>query len=217
MTTADRLTYDTIQSADGNVFEDFYRIYADSMTLREQKTRAEIARMTARQDYHFILVKRHWIVIGFTIMFVPIQESFALLEYMAIDRAHRNTGAGADLFRHSLRVIRSNRSDIPVLLEVDSERETSGDRAVIRRRQMFYRRLGCVRIDGLSYLLPLPGTGAPPAMDLMLHLDEKSRVIHKAELEHWLTVLYQTVYGVSPQDTRIREMTRPLEDPVKLV
>ena len=51
---------------------------------------------------------------------------------------------------------------LPVLFEVDSDREASSDRAVRTRRIRFYRRLGCVKIAGLRYLMPLRGVGPVP-------------------------------------------------------
>ena len=45
----------------------------------------------------------------------------------------------------------------PMLLEVDAVAEgVRADDAAVRR-QRFYRRMGCRRIDGLGYILPLAG------------------------------------------------------------
>jgi len=217
MVIEDKVFCRQVTVTDGASLGELYRIYAESMSPREQKPRSEIAAMVTRSDYTCLLAYREGIVIGFSILFLPSQEPFALLEYMAIDEAYRDIGAGAELFRHSMDVVRSARGDITVLLEVDSDREPSTDRIMRRRRQFFYRRLGCVRIEGLRYQLPLPGDGKPPEMDLFAYKFDRSRAIQKSELVHWLRVVYQTVYRVSPDDPRILEMTKQIEDPVRLI
>lgn len=217
MTINSRTVYEQLLLDCGTIFEDFYRIYTESLPRREQKPKAQIAAMVTRPDYWVLLARRNGVVIGFSILFIPSRESFGLVEYMAIDRPYRDMGAGSELFRHSVHAVVSNRGDIPILLEVDSDREASADQVMRRRRQLFYRRLGCLRIDRLSYLLPLPGEGSPPEMDLFVYVLDKSRIIRKSELEHWLRVLYQEVYNVSPKDARILRMTKCVEDPVRLV
>ena len=217
MTIKDQVLYKQVQPLDGPSFEELFRIYVESMSLREQKPRSEIAAMAMRPDYKCLLAYKEGIVIGFSILFMPSQEPFALLEYMAIGEPYRNSGVGTELFRHSMDVVRSTRGDITVLLEVDSDREASTDLIMRQRRQLFYRKLGCVHVEGLWYLLPLPGQGKPPEMDLFAYLLDRSRVIHKSELEHWLRVVYQEVYRISPHDPRILEMTKYIEDPVRLI
>lgn len=217
MAPQDKDNYERLVSDEGAPFDVFYRIYAESMPIREQKPRSEVRAMVQRSDYRIVLAKRQSVVIGFSVLFIPPEESFCLLEYMAIDAAYRNAGAGAELFRRSVKNMVSERGDIPALLEVDSDREECADRVMRRKRQDFYRRLGCSCIDGLSYLLPLPGEGPPPQMDLMVYLSTRPRVIRRQELEHWLKVVYQRVYNCSTHDPRIALMMESVADPVKLV
>ena len=47
-----------------------------------------------------------------------------------------------------------------VLIEVDSVIAGKADFEQCVQRERFYRRLGCVKVQGVSYILPLPG--APP-------------------------------------------------------
>src|SRR5262249_42377785 len=154
---------------------------------REQKSRAWICKMVNRSDYMILLLKRINQVIGFSMLFLPDSEAFALLEYMAVDAAHRNQGLGAELFRRSMeRTPPREGRRVPVLLEVDSDREDSSDRHFRTRRQRFYRRLGCLGLDELHYILPLAGEGPPPEMDLMVYTAADVRQIPKADVERWL-------------------------------
>ena len=113
---------------------------------------------------------------GFSILFVPAAGGFALLEYMAVAPDQRNHGLGAELFRQTVeQAVTPDDRKLPVLLEVDSDREASSDRALRTRRERFYRRLGCLRIAGLRYLMPLGGEGAPPEMDLLVYRSGAAR------------------------------------------
>jgi len=211
-----RDTFEQLTSPDGPSFEEFYNIYADSIPLRERKTRGQISDMLNSPDYRNYCVKRGGAVIGFSSLFAPARESFCLLEYMAIGSAHRGSGVGKELFQHSVCSITSERGSIPVLLEVDSEREPSPDREVRLRRKRFYKSLGCFQIDGLAYLFPLPGWGTPPEMDLMVYVPIGFPPIRKATIEHWLKVVYQQVYGCGPDDPRIPRMMKSVADPLQL-
>lgn len=204
-----------ISSSDPS-FDRFYGIYSESMPVRERKPKAEITAMVGQPHYKILLLKRAGTAIGFSIIFAPVSEMFCLLEYMAIDVMYRSSGLGRTLFTRSILNVIDGRGFIPVLLEVDSEREPSGDMTVIKRRLDFYRRLGCLRIQGLSYVLPLPGEGPPPAMDLLVYFHSRTAVIRRSELERWLRVVYMSVYNCSPEDPRLAMMTSTLSDPVVL-
>jgi hypothetical protein len=104
----------------------------------------------------------------------------------------------------------------PILLEVDSDREPSPDQIQRRRRQNFYRRLGCRRIAGCNYILPLPGENAAPEMDLFVYLSAPAPTIGRAELERWLKLIYRDVYGCSADDPRIAIMLDSVPDPIDL-
>lgn len=104
-----------------------------------------------------------------------------------------------------------------MLLEVASDRDGAKDRSSLGRRQQFYRSHGCLRIDDLAYLLPLPGDGPPPAMDLLVHPPETNGLIRKADLRRWLASMFVGAYGCQPDDRRIAEMLAKVADPVVLV
>jgi ribosomal protein S18 acetylase RimI-like enzyme len=217
MTTNTQDAYESLTSPDDSSFEEFYGIYTESIVPSERKTREQIAGMVARHDYRVLLMKRNDRVVGFCILFVPSHESFCLLEYMAVHATHRNLGIGEKLFRHSIQAVASDRGGVPILIEVDSERELVPDQDIRRKRKRFYRRLGCSQIDGLAYLLPLPGQGPPPKMDLMIYLPGSLPPIQKSQSERWLRVIYQGVYNCAPDDPRIAQMMESVADPLKLV
>ena len=197
-------------------FEALYAIYCESIGLREQKSKADLVAMVSKPNYRLLLAQDDSSAVGFSIVFVAGGESFCLLEYMALDKSYRGRGVGAELFEATVGTVYKERGAIPILVEVDSDREPSPDRVERRRRQNFYRRLGCRAIANCAYILPLPGKNAPPEMDLFVYVPEPAPTIRRAKLERWLQLIYRDVYGCSPDDRRIAIMLDGVSDPIDL-
>jgi ribosomal protein S18 acetylase RimI-like enzyme len=198
-------------------FEALYSIYCESIGLREQKSKADLAAMVSKPNYRVLHAQDDSSVVGFSIVFVASSESFCLLEYMAVDKNYRGRGVGSELFEETVGAVYRSHGAIPILLEVDSDREPSPDQAQRRRRQNFYRRLGCRRVADCAYILPLPGESAPPEMDLFVYVPEPAPTIRRAELERRLKLIYRDVYGCSADDLRIAIMLDGVSDPIELV
>jgi ribosomal protein S18 acetylase RimI-like enzyme len=198
-------------------FEALYAIYCESIGLREQKSKADLAAMVSKPNYRLLLAQDGSSVIGFSIVFVAGGESFCLLEYMAVDKSYRGRGVGSELFEETVGVVHRSHGPIPIWLEVDSDREPSPDQVQRRRRQNFYRRLGCRRLTDCAYILPLPGESAPPEMDLFVYVPGPVPTIRRAKLERWLKLIYRDVYGCSADDYRIAIMLDGVSDPIELV
>src|SRR3954466_318775 len=150
------LKLEQLASSDGETFRQLYAIYAASIAAREQKGESWIASMVGAPEYRVWVATAGGRVQGFSMLFMPGAGSFALLEYMAVAPDQRNHGMGAELFRQTVaQAVTPEGRKLPVLLEVDSDREAASDRALRTRREQFYRRLGCLRLAGLRYLMPL--------------------------------------------------------------
>jgi GNAT superfamily N-acetyltransferase len=204
-----------LESRDGETLRQLYAIYAASIAAREQKPESWLGAMIGTPEYRVWVAKAGGLVRGFSILFLSLTEGFALLEYMAVAPDQRNQGLGGELFRRSVeRAMTSEGRKVPVLLEIDSDREASADRAIRMRRERFYRRLGCVRISGLHYNMPLAGEGPAPEMDLMVYSAEPLDRLGRGELKRWLQTIYRDVYHCSPDDPRIEQMVHGLPDPL---
>jgi GNAT superfamily N-acetyltransferase len=214
---ADVVELEQLESRDGETFRELYAIYAASIVAREQKPEGWIAAMVGAPEYRVWVAKVGGFVRGFSIVFQSATESFALLEYMAVASELRNQGLGRELFVRSVAFAATPQGrKLPVLLEIDSDREASSDRAMRTRREQFYRRLGCLRIAGLRYLMPLPGEGSSPEMDLMVYAAQPLSDLGKGELKRWLESIYRDVYHCSPADPRIGQMLADLPDPLRV-
>jgi GNAT superfamily N-acetyltransferase len=214
---AEPVKLEQLESSEGETFRQLYAIYAASIVAREQKRESWIAAMIDAPEYRVWVAKTGGLVRGFSILFVPPAGGFALLEYMAVASDQRNHGLGAELFRRTMeQAVPPGERPLPVLLEVDSDREASSDRALRTRRERFYRRLGCLRIAGLRYLMPLAGDGSPPEMDLLVYTAEPLGRLARSEVGRWLESIYRDVYHCSPADPRLAQMVAGLPDPVLL-
>lgn len=219
---AEPIKLEQLESSEGETFRQLYAIYAASIAAREQKREAWIAAMIEAPDYHVWVAKAGDLVLGFSILFVPAAGGFALLEYMAVAPDQRSHGLGGELFRRTVeRAVGADERQLPVLLEVDSDREDASDRALRTRREGFYRRLGCLRIAGLRYLMPLAGEGSPPEMDLLVYKAQPlgsvaPSEVPRSKVKRWLETIYTDVYHCSPDDPRLAQMVAGLPDPVPL-
>jgi GNAT superfamily N-acetyltransferase len=186
-------------------------LYEEAIPASERKSRAQIASMMREPGYRFLAAFVAERLVGFAIVYRFRGERLSLLEYMAVDPAHRSQGIGGQLFRAALGL---SDAETPLLLEVDSDREPSEDHSQRVKRKRFYNRLGCREIAGLNYILPIGQH--PPGMNLLVH-DPQCHDLDRATVLHWLTLLYVEVYGCSASDPRIAVMAASLPEKIALI
>ena len=199
------LKFSTIQDSYGGDFEALYSIYSRALPARERKSRDALISMMSRPGYAFSVARSGDRILGFSIVFISSSVEMALLEYMAVDEQMRSSGIGTALFQHARHQASGVNGSKPILIEVDSDRAEIAEHNVSARRKIFYRRLGCREIQGLRYVMPLAGSGPPPAMELLVCGLEGS-TISTYRLREWLQAIYTEVYGCSAGDVRIQRM-----------
>lgn len=185
------------------------RIYEDAIPASERKP---LSTLLADPACRFTFARGRSGLSGFAI--VREGASADLLEYIAVAALERGRGIGAELYGAARDL--TDTPGKPLLIEVDSDRETASDLETRARRKDFYRRLGGREIQGLAYLLPLNTAGPPPAMDLMIDRWPNNSV-SRAVLMNWLTELYSDAYGQSRDDPRILRMVAALDEAVPIV
>ena len=208
--------FESLQSNSSADFETFYQIYQQSIDPREQKPKAEISKLIERSDYRILLLKKTGTVMGFSIVYLNPDCKIGLLEYMAIIESARSRGLGGRLLKKAFESLKTEGDFRFGVIEVDTPDLNGPDSDIKQRRVSFYRRHGCFTIDQLQYILPLPGAGAPPKMNLMIYSVDPHDVISRKMLGKWLQTIYQKVYSCSPEDTRIFEMMNPMSDPIQI-
>lgn len=204
-----------ITAATGTAMEQLIAIYQASIEPSEQKPPNALRAATADPRYRLWLARVGRKGIGFSISFLPDGAHFWLLEYMAVAAPARSGGHGRALFLNAAADAESLGRAIGVL-EVDAVTGEGEAREQKRRRVAFYAALGCQRVAGLDYILPLDVAGAPPAMTLLVHGAEVGGKLAKPVLRDWIRTLYVQVYAQPGDDPRIDAMMAPLPDQVAL-
>lgn len=135
---------------------------------------------------------------------------------MAVERSCRGQGVGSHLFRATVDLAARIRPGSPLLLEVESDSGDGPKRREQRKRQEFYRRLGCRRIPSLAYRLPPHVSEQQPGMDLLVYAVAPTPSIPRLRVGEWLSEIYGQVYDSSPVHPRIAQMLGALPDPVPI-
>jgi GNAT superfamily N-acetyltransferase len=193
------VTIEPLNPADRESFDALARIYEQSIPASERKATGVLWGQLQRDDYATLLARKDGAVIAFAIVFVPPDDDFALLEYMATSPQHGGQGFGGQLFAAAAAEVVGR----PLLIEVDAPRG-GVDATACLRRETFYRRLGCRQIVGVEYLLPLPNS--PPPMDLFVYADPPPHAIDREVLRRWLRRIYTVVYDCPGEDPRLERM-----------
>ena len=203
------LTIQPLVGTDVEGLNQAYAIYHDAIELSEQRTEAVFKALADRPDYRFLVALRGTAMAGVAVSYIPRQDDFWLFEYAAVAPGERGTGIGARLFMASRLTAGLGRVG---LIEVDVDTGTLEQ----AQRLVFYARLGCRRLRGLDYLLPLETFGEPPPMCLLALAPPDLTSIGVDTIERWLRSIYQDVYGRQLDDRRLARMIDPLPDDVTL-
>ncbi len=193
------------------IMDGLFKIYNEAINISEQKPRAMLEKMLQDSNYYFYVSIVNEQVIGFAIVYSPINSDYCLLEYMAIDDSLRGKGYGGKIF-DSLTSIFSNKS---MVIEIDSPFEDSEDSAIRQKRIEFYKSHGSRLVQGLNYILPMGGLHTPEML-ILLHSNIYNESIPKEKLSSWLTDIYVSVYGCGAGDERLSYMLCDLPDDIIL-
>ncbi len=179
-------------------------LYREAFPGNERKPTAFLQQAAARPDYEVIHARSGSEFVGLAVLYRSLAHEVALLEYMAVSPAARGRGYGKELYS-----MIAARVEEPLLLEVETVLPGEAGDALRRRRKEFYRRLGCLTVEGLAYLMPKVSDASPPPMDLMIE-GFRGNAVPMTMLRTWLEDIYTGVYGRSASDPGIDRMLRPI-------
>lgn len=210
-------TTSILDDPDDPRFADLLAIYRRSIERTEQKSAAQLRAMLLDRRYSFHILALDGEVAGLAIVFVPINQAFWLLEYMAVDESHRSRGLGRLLFESAAE---QGGLDAPRgygIMEVDQPIGEDDRARLAARRIGFYAEAGARIVAGLNYILPLGEHGAPPPMWLMIHDSSNPARLARDSLVHSVTAMYDEVYGCDADDARLAAMLSHLPAKIALV
>ncbi len=203
------ITIQFIGPDDTALMDAAFALYAGAIEKTEQRPEAAFRALASREDYRFLGAMMEGRLIGVAVSWMPPGAGFWLFEYAAVDGEMRGRGVGANLFLASRMVAGEERA---ALVEVDADLGAPEQ----AQRLNFYRRLGCRKVGGLDYQLPLDAFGKPPPMWLLVMAQQETMGVSVFALEDWLRRIYSEVYGKGLDDPRLAQMIDPLPDVVEL-
>ncbi len=187
-------------------FADLHPIYTEALPASERKPDDVIRLCLTRPDYLLFGARRpSGQLLGFASFYRSASYPFTLLEYLATDHQARSQGIGAKLVQAGLAAA----PNIPMLAEVDAVHHDDAPDAFSRRRQQFYRRLGCEKLENIPYRMPQVSAEIPPPMDLFIHRGGPALTITHADLHAWLMDIYQNVYDQQDPASQIDAIMAP--------
>lgn len=203
------ITIQLIGAGNTELMDAAFALYSSSIEKAEQRPEAVFRALVTREDYRFVAAVMDGRLIGISVSWIPPESGFWLFEYVAVDGEMRSRGVGANLFFATRLLAGQERA---ALIEVDADLGAPEQ----AKRLNFYRRLGCRKIGGLDYQLPLEVFGQPPPMWLLVMAQQETVAVSVFALEDWLRRMYAEVYGKTLDDPRLAQMIDPLPDVVAL-
>lgn len=203
------ITIQLIGAGNTELMDAAFALYSSSIEKAEQRPEAVFRALVIREDYRFVAAVMDGKLIGISVSWIPPESGFWLFEYVAVDGEMRSRGVGANLFFATRLLAGQERA---ALIEVDADLGAPEQ----AKRLNFYRRLGCRKIGGLDYQLPLEVFGQPPPMWLLVMAQQETVAVSVFALEDWLRRMYAEVYGKTLHDPRLAQMIDPLPDVVAL-
>lgn len=199
---------------DATGFEGMFALYEAAIEASERKPRAAIAAYLQDARCRVLIARDGDEVAAFAMLFFPASARFWLLDYMAVDARRRSQGLGAQMFAAACAEAAA-RGAHPCLIEIDQPGAAVSPGNDPVARAAFYARLGCRRLAGLSYVLPLAVAGPPPPMQILVH--GAIGPFRKDLVRGWLTALYTEVYDRPADDPRIAAMLHGLPETIDSV
>jgi GNAT superfamily N-acetyltransferase len=199
------LTITELKHPSGALWEEVLGIYRETFPAWEREPEDTIAERIVDDFYRLrvgILQQR---VIGFYLLDLNTDPSYAMLCFLAIDPRHRRQGLGGLLCRDAMTYF-NTLGEIPWLLVEAKDRQAA-----------FYGRAGFFKLS-LDYRAPrFDGPGSMP-MQLMLCRGKGSEA--KLSAAEWRPILHHIFlqgYQLHPEDQRITDQLARVDNDLKLI
>jgi ribosomal protein S18 acetylase RimI-like enzyme len=193
------------------LFRPSIKIIQESIAANEQLSADRLLRLLENDDYRLYCLVSEGHVAAAAFLYLPRDEGFGHLDYMAVRSDLRNQGVGARLFRALVDVVSDERPGADyLLLEVDDDRRgDSAGQLIARRRIEFYRRLGAKVLTNVHYLFP-SHNGPPVPMRLMAYEFHQGTPISRGAIASALGAIFTVVHDRGADDPLLASTIRAL-------
>lgn len=176
-------------------------ILRDGIPAREHLPDSRVAELLAGEEYRLYSLEKDKEICGAAILFLPSEQNYVLLDYMAVRRGARGLGYGASLFRRLVQEAKQERPKANwFLLEVDDDREGDAEaRRLNQKRIAFYQRSGAHLISNFPYRFPSSSGVEVPMRLMVLFLNERQD-ISAQDLFQAIVHFFGQIHGRQPDD-----------------
>lgn len=205
-----------INSTSSRDFKDAIKIYIESFPPNERQTVENICYKLNNKQYFMIIYKKNNATIAFSLIYIFKDEKFALFDYMAVEKNHRNKGVGSKLFNHTCEFAFDKLKDDNslIILEVeDPKHGNNPEENILRKRRIeLYHRLGAKIIEKIKYFLPPLSEKKPTIMIIMALSKNNLKKINKEYLVEILTTIYSNIYNRGTDDKYLNQMINTIKN-----
>lgn len=177
-------------------WDDSMKIYNDSFPEWEREQSSNILLNIKNGSYKMFSYLQKGEVVGFYILDINRQLSYALFSFLAIKESHRAKGLGSKLCLNAIEYFQ-NSTDLKWLLIEAQERQAK-----------LYEKLGFSRLL-LDYRVP--EFHSPKSVPMSLLLIQKESPLMRESLEKIIRDIFQRGYSLHKDDKRIEEQLERLK------
>jgi GNAT superfamily N-acetyltransferase len=181
------LKYDNLNANQKNNFE---RIYLEAFPSNERRDFNLLIKGIKSNNYFMFALVIESNVSAIACIYSPINNSFALLDYFAVESNLRGNGIGSIFFR---KLVENNSIHAwNLLLEVEDPLFDNDDQIKTKRIQ-FYENNGAKLILNYDYILPdLDGSGKTTQMKIMIV--PKKQIENRLKFIEFIKLVFKELY-----------------------
>ena len=169
------------------------------------------------KNCHLYLVKQDDLVIGFAIVHELPNEKMSLLDYMVINDSFQRKGIGTKLLQHCIEAMKSKKSFLGLLLEIQLDDVDDADDQKIRKdRIRFYKKFGAKTFENVEYFIPPQSGDIAEKLHLMIIPFNGLDSLPKKSIEGFVRKMHLEIYQSKRMDL-IEKTVQSLTDIIKII
>jgi len=206
-----------IKDVNHSDFKEAMRIYTESFPPNERHPVDTIKQRLKDERYQLYVGKLGHKVVFMSLLYPLKNTNFILFDYMATDRYYRNRGIGTEFVKTLTKLLRGNKANKYLILEV--ENPNYGDNKEQRRRRLnFYKKFGTKEMKDVRYILPaLSGEDSPTEMIILILPNYNNGKIGGSSVKKLIYQIYKELYDRDKNDELLNLFINDVKDTIELI